>query len=124
MPLVDTFEQRVDRRRGGLFGDRDDLLNPNDGGLPDTPGASDLDQNVPSLVVRSVVANGLATRAQTGDWDLNSKSEVVTEARHFANKPTLVVHQCHGATYWRCSFDEIRKYHFNTGTLGLQPHSK
>ena len=117
-----ALQQRVDRRRGRLFRNIDQVFSPDQGRNPFFGGgASDVDGHVTALIVRSVVANLLAAGTKAGHRDLHSKNKIVPVAFQFADQRTLVVHQGPCAAFRSDSFQEKREGYFHVGGVGPQP---
>src|SRR5437660_690032 len=79
-----------------------------------------LDRHATTLVVCTIVANGLATGAQCHDGHLHAEQEVIVVTASLATEDAAVVHQCSGPCHRSLSFDKIRESNFDPSALRFE----
>ena len=92
--FVGPFKQREHRAGGRGLRDFDEFLEPHRGGYATLVSGLDLQCDVPSLVMGSVVADRLAARTDAGNWYPRGQGQNRTAALGTARQLALVVHQC------------------------------
>jgi hypothetical protein len=116
--LIDPLQEWINWCRRRSFRDFHEFFDPNNGGYSfRIRGTANLDAYVTSLVVRTVVTDRLAARAEARDWYANPEQEVMNITGGLSDKPAIRVHERRRVTYWRRTLQKIGEPHFNACTL-------
>src|ERR1700761_3366481 len=105
LPFVDALEHGEDRTGRGRLGRVDEVLHP----YRRLGGWLNLDGDVAALVVRAVIADGLAARADAGHGDTRADEQADIIAAGRRGKPALVVDQGTGPADRGAPPQEVRE---------------
>ena len=103
-----------------LFGDLDELLNPDPGPALFRHRWAHFDGHMSALIVRPVVADLLAAGAERRNGHHDAQGDIILPAVAGYGKGALTAHLGTGAAYRRGLVDEMRERQFHVGALRIE----